>query len=399
MKDENLIELEMFYIFFITCIMSLASIEAEKIFCGQGIEMSFSFTFALISIIYNLFSMAKPHFKKGLNNYDAHIFIFTFTISFIFMFTMLVKFEYIIDFKINYDNIFGIVNNRIQRLMAYEDNFPISLFLIDKIHLKFLFSLCFSFHLSGMYFVCTRIAYFDVLLQQTEEKLKRIYMISDNNSVVKTYKNYNKIRLIYQFFIFYLLVDPLFKNFLTEELKIINEVTYYTFLFGNIIMETFLMIKTSRIDFKLFFEQNCVDMMEFAENPQRSNLDGLKNKMHLMNNKGFEIFPQFFYISFLPILMFMLFYNRSCCSEEIHNVFFNITNLNFTLNSTVGESNFNISEQLSVKNLNNFKFKNSLVETICYFFLIANYFGKSFITLAYSYYLSNFSRHTKIYLI
>ena len=103
MKDSNLTELEMFFIFFITCLMSLTSVEVEKIFCGLGIETSFSFTFALITILYNVSSMARPHFNRGYNYYDAHVFLLTFTISFIMMFTVLFKFDTIIDFNINHD--------------------------------------------------------------------------------------------------------------------------------------------------------------------------------------------------------------------------------------------------------------------------------------------------------
>ncbi len=401
-KDDNLTEMEMFFIFFITSFFSLISIELEKLFCGYGVEMSFSFTFASITVLYNVSNLTKSSFKKGYKSYDAQVYYLSFLISFLFSVIFLIKFDDIIDLDIKYDAILNIVNDRITRVTTYQNNIPKEVFLFDKLHLKILFSLIFSYYICGIFTVCTRVAYFDILLLQTEEKLKRSYMIKDN-SVIRSYRNYSKIRLIYHFFILFLLIDPLFKSLLTKELKIVNEVTYYTtIVFTNILMEVFLMTKTTRFSSKLFFEQNCYEMIEFAENPQKGELDRLRRKMHSMNIKGFEIFSQFVYIVLLPLILMLLFFNRSGCSEEMNNILFSNQNLtNSTINNNVLQNNSSTewTKNSTIKDLNAFTFKNSFIETICYFLLIANYFAKSFFTLIYSYYLSNFSRHGKMYLI
>lgn len=410
-KNENYYETDLMIFFCLTSFVNLIFIEFYKFFwflykymymnspsvkveesMNENLDsevisedfnsMNVSVSFVLITISYITYILFKNTFRNGYRSYDAKIFYILFIPLYFVSFGCLYYLDNINVFNIDYQHICEIVNNRINSITKHAINqqetsiYSGNLHVCDNLVLYSFFSFVFSFTSSLLFNSTTRMAYFDFTFHSSTASLENTYPGTASNIVkdMKKIQNYSKFRQILNTFIFLLVIDPLFKNYLIIESQYISEISYYLLIIlPLLIAEAILGLILLRYHSTILLNDNYHMMIDFCINPDKNFLMYLRMKMEFINTKFWEVFLQLFLMVFLNSTLFILFLNRSDYASFVDNYF-----------SSEAKSN-----------LSNFKFQTNFLETSVYFIILAIIFAKAVFPNAYTFYLKNFSKNKK----
>jgi hypothetical protein len=389
MKDPNYCETDISMFFYLTTLISLVVIEGEKIFTYfkslyydiQSDELNeneiyndniinISASFALLTVIYTIYNLAKNTFKNGFKSYEAKVFYSMNFAFFVLSVLFLIYYENIL--YIDYTQICEIINDRFDRIVlkAAENEDKLRLEtpkICNKSLLKIFYSFVFSTFLALIYRPTTNLAEFDSLLLNLDEKIKKTDGEVQKTFDIKKVSKFIKLKQIIDMLVLFLLVDPLLKNYITEN-NFMSEFKYYIVAVLIFIVIDFICNLTiMKYSAEVFLESNYYDMVEYCENPQNESLYFLRKKMSMINTMFWEVFNRLFYLSLVPILIYILFLNRANTMSQIKN---------------------NHSKTAS-------KFRSNLLDTFAYFLLLAVFLSKSLFYQGYSYYLRYYSKRSK----
>ena len=378
-KDDNYTEADVIVFFYLTTLLNLLIIELGKfseIYYKQadadadvvkindpnGNTVNISASFALITVIYLIYTMFRSNFKMGYKSYDAKLFYSLHVGCFIFSMIFLSYFENILP--IDYENICEIINERIDRISnkASENSEPKSISnmnfkLCSKPILKFLYSIVFSFVISLMYRSSTNLAEFENILlnlsSKNEKNEKRVFNVGSISTIIK-------VKQLLNIFILFLLIDPLLKNLLVENTFVSDLIYHVLLLFPLIFIEMIFGFYCTKYYSELFLESNYYDMVTYCDNPGSESLQFLRKKMSKVNSIFWEIFIRIFYMNFMALLLFILFINRA-------NAF-----------SHFGDKDF--------------KFRSNFFDSLVYFWILGIFLSKSVFYNGYMYYLKNYNK-------
>ena len=360
-REESFIDSELLIYFYQTSFLSLFLIEIKKFFIIEE-DLNVSSYFAFITIFYIIGKMHSSFTDPSIakKDYKTYVlcFLIVFSTSFIINnFDLLqklgVEFQF---FKIHHNEIMKIVDDRIFRILDTTENQDkaneISKYSSNFI--IFLYFAIFSFAFSVNFNNAKKEAILDDVLitnvnknsnllkystqNQNVEKLKQEESIKmkhkkdtdcnqDSNEInnfeIEVNENENeskilegvanicKFKIILRIILAILLFDQLFKNFLIEN-KMISEITFRVFILPIfIIMDSILSSICMRYHCMNYLLGNYFFMLEAVEDPKRLNLDVIRSHCTSSLKSFWKFFSNLFINSFLPLLIYFSFLNRS----------------------------------------------------------------------------------------
>lgn len=267
-------------------------------------------SFSFITFVYFIYLMMKKHiFIRGWISRDAKIFYLVTVLSSLGFYLVELYLPFV--FKINYDKINEIANDRLNSLIA-QLNANIDFGNYHDISSKELLQLFFSalFGLfSGLLFRPTmRTAYFDEFLISTSEKKA----LTGDNKDLNRMGVIARIKAVINMFIFFLLLDNLFYDPMGYyfENKGTWKKTYLVILCLSFIFELGCGIYCFWYTAFMFHLQNYTEILKFEKEPTQQNLIYNRTYINYMNKQFWEISLFLFYISFAPLLIFVSYYSR-----------------------------------------------------------------------------------------
>ena len=321
-------DLELFIYFTFISFFTIIVLEFGKFFNYEYNEINLASSFALITITYLINSQLKKVFKNGYMSFDAKtiylVFIFSFLLSLLFLSYNNENF-----LNLNYKNMCVLIDSRIEKIYNF-NNVSYSSSCNSSI-LNLFFSFCLAITISSFYFTSVRTGHIDTIVMKTFEKLNY------RTGIVI------KIKQILNIFILICLINPLFKNYLLDYGQV-NDMLFYQILLPIlVILELILSLVSLKYQSYVYLEQNYLELMEY--NPQSSNYQLLKTKIIYINDKFWILISEFIYFSYLPLLLYLFFINRSGSTVFLNKYVFgehvatlaksnNNGNLNLTLNNT-----------------------------------------------------------------
>jgi hypothetical protein len=395
-KDENISETDSVTFFYLVSVVNLIFIEGVKIFnfvfqkyfvnLSNSEENKFeedSFTaknnlnvvtsFVIITIFYIFYTNIKIIFKGGYKSYEARIFYLNTIIFFITSFIILSFFESV--FNINHINICETVNDRLEQIMIQADqstgyrHLP-DIVLCNKKSLNAFYAFFISIFIASVFRSSLRLATFDDFLINASEKANSIFKevkdkkVQDETSRIQLI---SKLKQILNAFILLLFIDPLFKNYLTEN-KIISDLSFNLYIILPLILvEVAFNAYLTKFYSTLFLNQNYYDMVDFCKTADKNQLNLIRTKMDYLNKKFWEIYLHLFNIMFSSLVLVLFYFNRS----DIFTVMFD-------------------------KKREEFKFKTNFIETLIFFGLFSVIFGKAVFGNLYTLYIKNFKNDRKV---
>jgi hypothetical protein len=392
-KDDNYTEADVIVFFYLTTLINLIIIELERLSdyffkitsnddnknsdkdTDYSNTINIAASFALITVGYLLYSMFKSNFKMGYKSYDAKIFYAFNFLFFIFSIFVLSYFENLIP--IDYDNVCLIINDRIQRIslktndgdsdnrLRYSSNGISG--LCNKFLLKIFYSLVFSFILSLVYRSSTNLAEFDnIIFNITDKQVKKQNNIKRNFDMIRAAKLI-KIKQVLSVFILFLMIDPLMKSFLIEN-KYLSDISYhFIILFPVIFIEMLISSYSIKYYAELFLESNYYDMLNYCENPSDEGLIIIRKKIPTVNTIFWEIFMRIIYMTFMALILFILYINRANAISNLDNI--------------------------------SFKFRSGFVDSVVYLWILGIFFSKAIFYNAYTYYLRYYNKNKTIFTV
>jgi hypothetical protein len=312
-KDENLMDIDLIVFFYTACFLNIICVEVYKGIVGYSNYMenitngttddTVTSSFAFITIIYVIFAQYKQTFRKGFWAYDAKVFYGLF-VTFLMMIGSMYYFnfdQYIVT--IDYTKICEFLNNRYERVLN-EAGTNKDHVLCTNGTLKVFNSVVFSAIMAYLFRPCCRVSYFDNIMISEEE--------SFSEGSLKTISLLCKLKVIITSFLLFVFVNTLFKNQILKSFPVLTDYEYKLaiiplFLLAEFIVN-FILIKYYA---NLFHLRNYYEMLEFCGNPDEKVLPYLKYRMNSNNSFFWECFMNIFYITFLPVMVYLYYINRT----------------------------------------------------------------------------------------
>ena len=170
-----------------------------------------------------------------------------------------------------------------------------------------------------------------------------------------------------------MLIDQLFKNFLTENF-IISEF-YFRIYFVPIfiILDLILTAMCLRYHSINYLLGNYFVMLEFSEDPKRMNLDLVRNHCNNSNRNFWRFYSNLFINCFLPLLIYVCFLNRCDVLYKLNTI-----------------------ENLTTEN---FKFFTGFLETLLYILYSGIILSRSIMSVTLFFYYQIFVKNYKVKII
>jgi hypothetical protein len=313
-KDDNVMDIDLITFFYLTCSLNIIAVEVYKLFIGPAAyseklekgsaDETVTSSFAFITIIYINFVFYKQTFNKGFTTYSAKVF-YAFFLLFLVLTGLLYYFsfdKYIID--INYNSICEFLNNRYEKVLS-EAGSSRDHILCNEISMKVFYSIIFSMTMAFLFRPCCRIGYLDNIMISEDS-------LGAEQSSVKWLSLLCKFKVIITAFLPFAFINSLFKDQILQSFPIISDYSYKiviipSLLFIEFLVNAFLLNYYSNI----FNLRNYYEMLEFCKNPDEKILPYLKYKISTNNSFFWELFSNIFNLSFLPVLIYLYFVNRS----------------------------------------------------------------------------------------